>query len=116
MVGAGVYLSRVFLLGLIGHFDLSGSGDGSVGVSGCGIVGVQLTICRTHHLQEGKTATNHSNTRIWSMTGKHFKSDGLLHLAVVFTSESMSFAEDTVHPGFYKCASNVTHVGSLDVC
>lgn len=31
-------------LGFISHFNLGGSGDGSVGVSGCGIISVQLAI------------------------------------------------------------------------
>lgn len=32
-------------LGFVSHFNLGGSVDGSVGVSGCGIISVQLAIC-----------------------------------------------------------------------
>lgn len=38
------HLSSCYLLGFVSHFNLSGSGDGSVGVSGCGIISVQLAI------------------------------------------------------------------------
>lgn len=33
------------ILGFIRYVNLGGSGDGSVGVSGCGIISVQLAIC-----------------------------------------------------------------------
>lgn len=40
-------------LGFVSHFDLGGSGDGSVGVSRRGVVSVQLAVRRAHHLVFG---------------------------------------------------------------
>lgn len=39
-----------FILGFIGHFNISGSSNGSVGVSCCWVVSVQLSIRWAHHL------------------------------------------------------------------
>lgn len=50
-----------FILGFVGHFNLGGSSDGSVGVSGCGIVRVQLAVRRGDHLR-GWENTNSAET------------------------------------------------------
>lgn len=52
--------SSLILLGLISHLDLCRSRDRSVGVSGRGIIRVQLPVCRAHHLQEDTTAAEDS--------------------------------------------------------
>lgn len=49
-----MHLHSCSVLGFVSHFNLGGSGDGSVRVSGCGIISVQLAICWAHHLHKYK--------------------------------------------------------------
>lgn len=54
------------ILGFVGHFNLGGSSDGSVGVSGCGIVSVQFAVGWAHHLT-GRRSGVKSNIKIYKL-------------------------------------------------
>lgn len=119
--------SLLILLGLISHLDLCGSGDGSVGVSGRGIIRVQLTVRRAHHLQ-GDTNSSEGLKHAHLSKGCKVEVASILAALYVFFFQNsavflrlslcMRIVKDSAHSAFYKCASNVTREGKwcLDVC